>query len=111
MSEDERPEEDPDQDELVAAFAALGGPLTANEFVRLLGSDEYYGVDISPSPTRSLARAGHQTVTGPHSPRPIRGRSGCSPRRAPMHKNTVGRSRWTKPGRRPSGQLRECVGR
>lgn len=46
MSEDELPEEDADQDELVAAFAALGGPLTADEFVRLLGSDEYYGVVV-----------------------------------------------------------------
>jgi hypothetical protein len=46
MSEDERPEEDPGQDEPVAAFAALGGPPTADEFIRLLGSDEYYGVVV-----------------------------------------------------------------
>lgn len=42
MSQDERPGEDRDQDELIAAFAALGGPLTWDEFARLLGSDEYY---------------------------------------------------------------------
>lgn len=43
MSEDERPGEERDQDELIAAFAALGGPLTWDEFMRLLGSDDYYG--------------------------------------------------------------------
>src|ERR1700719_4651530 len=44
MSEDERPGEERGQDELIAAFAALGGPLTLDEFMRLLGSEEYYGV-------------------------------------------------------------------
>jgi len=43
MSEDERPGEDDGQDELIAAFAALGGRLTGDEFMRLLGSAEYYG--------------------------------------------------------------------
>jgi RNA polymerase sigma factor (sigma-70 family) len=43
MSEDERPDEEQGQDELIAAFAALGGPLTDAEFLQLLGSDEYYG--------------------------------------------------------------------
>jgi len=42
MSEDERPGEQ-GQDELIAAFAALGGPLTRDEFMRLPGSDKYYG--------------------------------------------------------------------
>jgi hypothetical protein len=31
--------------------------------------------------------------------------------RAPLHKNTVGRSRWTIARGRPSGQLRGCAGR
>jgi DNA-directed RNA polymerase specialized sigma24 family protein len=44
MSEDERPGEERGRDELIAAFAALGGRLTLDEFMRLLGSDEYYGV-------------------------------------------------------------------
>jgi RNA polymerase sigma factor (sigma-70 family) len=44
MSEDERPEEERGQDELIAAFAALGGRLTTDELMRLLGSEEYYGV-------------------------------------------------------------------
>jgi DNA-directed RNA polymerase specialized sigma24 family protein len=42
MSENERPEEERGQDELIAAFAALGGRLTADELMRLLGSEEYY---------------------------------------------------------------------
>jgi DNA-directed RNA polymerase specialized sigma24 family protein len=47
MSEDERPEDERDQDELIAAFAALDGQLAADELMRLLGperiSQEYYG--------------------------------------------------------------------
>jgi DNA-directed RNA polymerase specialized sigma24 family protein len=43
MGEDERPGEEHGQDELIAAFAALGGPLTRDELMRLLGSDQYYG--------------------------------------------------------------------
>lgn len=43
MSDDERPGEDPGQDELIAAFAALGGRLTEDELMRLLGSAEYKG--------------------------------------------------------------------
>jgi DNA-directed RNA polymerase specialized sigma24 family protein len=43
MSQDERPGEERGQEELIAAFAALGGPLTDAEFLRLLGSDEYCG--------------------------------------------------------------------
>jgi DNA-directed RNA polymerase specialized sigma24 family protein len=44
MSEDERPGDDEGQEELIAGFAALGGPLTGDELLRLLGSDdEYYG--------------------------------------------------------------------
>lgn len=43
MSDDERPGEDPGQDELIAAFAALGGRLTEDELMRLLGSAEYHG--------------------------------------------------------------------
>ena len=43
MSDDERPEEEQGQDELIAAFAALGGRLTADELMRLLGSEDYYG--------------------------------------------------------------------
>jgi hypothetical protein len=43
MSEDERPGDEHGQDELIAAFAALGGRLTGEEFMRLLGSAEYYG--------------------------------------------------------------------
>ncbi len=46
MSQDERPDEEPGQDELIAAFAALGGPLTDAEFMQLLGSDEYYGTMV-----------------------------------------------------------------
>lgn len=46
MSEDERPDEERGPDELIAAFAALGGPLTDAEFVQLLGSDEYYGTMV-----------------------------------------------------------------
>lgn len=42
MSEDERPEDEHGQDELIAAFAALGGPLTGDELARLLGSAEYH---------------------------------------------------------------------
>ena len=41
MSQGERPEED-GQDELRAAFAALGGRLTWAELAWLLGSDEYH---------------------------------------------------------------------
>jgi len=40
VSEDERPGEERGQDELITAFAALGGPLTRDEFRRMLGSDE-----------------------------------------------------------------------
>lgn len=40
MSHDEQPEPD-GQDELYAAFEALGGPLTWDEFTQLLGSDQY----------------------------------------------------------------------
>jgi DNA-directed RNA polymerase specialized sigma24 family protein len=43
MNEDERPGEEHGQDELIAAFAALGGPLTGEELMRLLGSGEYSG--------------------------------------------------------------------
>jgi DNA-directed RNA polymerase specialized sigma24 family protein len=39
VSEDEEPE-------MVAAFAALGGPLSMDEFVRLLGSEEYHGAVV-----------------------------------------------------------------
>jgi DNA-directed RNA polymerase specialized sigma24 family protein len=46
MSQDERPGEERGQEELIAAFAALGGPLTDAEFLRLLGSDEYCGVMV-----------------------------------------------------------------
>jgi DNA-directed RNA polymerase specialized sigma24 family protein len=46
MSEDERPDGEQGQDELIAAFAALGGPLTDAEFMQLLGSDEYYGMMV-----------------------------------------------------------------
>ena len=42
MGQDERSEDDHGQDELIAAFAALGGRLTEGELIRLLGSDEYY---------------------------------------------------------------------
>jgi RNA polymerase sigma factor (sigma-70 family) len=42
MSQDDRPEADDGQDELCAAFAALGGRLTWDELTRVLGSDEYY---------------------------------------------------------------------
>jgi hypothetical protein len=50
MSEDERPGEERGRDELIAAFAALGGRLTLDEFMRLLGSDEYYGVLVRQQP-------------------------------------------------------------
>jgi DNA-directed RNA polymerase specialized sigma24 family protein len=43
MSRDERPGDEHGHDELIAAFAALGGRLTGDEFMRLLGSAEYYG--------------------------------------------------------------------
>jgi hypothetical protein len=43
MSEDERLGDEHGQDELIAAFAALGGRLTGDEFMRLLNSDAYYG--------------------------------------------------------------------
>jgi DNA-directed RNA polymerase specialized sigma24 family protein len=43
VSEDERPGDEHGQDELIAAFAALGGRLTGEEFMRLVGSAEYYG--------------------------------------------------------------------
>jgi DNA-directed RNA polymerase specialized sigma24 family protein len=43
MSDDERPGDERGQDELIAAFAALGGRLTGDEFMRLLGSAECYG--------------------------------------------------------------------
>jgi RNA polymerase sigma factor (sigma-70 family) len=44
MSGPERPGEDEGQQELIAGFAALGGPLTGDELLRLLGSDDaYYG--------------------------------------------------------------------
>jgi hypothetical protein len=42
MSEDERPGDGHGQDELIAGFAALGGRLTGDELIRLLGSDQYY---------------------------------------------------------------------
>jgi RNA polymerase sigma factor (sigma-70 family) len=42
MSQDDRPEDEDGQDELYAAFAALGGRLTWDELTRLLGSDEHY---------------------------------------------------------------------
>lgn len=41
--EDERPGDDQGRDELIAAFTALGSPLTGDELMRLLGSYEYYG--------------------------------------------------------------------
>jgi hypothetical protein len=43
MSEDEQPGEEHGQDELIAAFAALGGRLTAGELMRLLKAGEYSG--------------------------------------------------------------------
>jgi hypothetical protein len=43
MSEDERPGEEHGQDELIAAFAALGGRLTAEELMRLLKAGEFPG--------------------------------------------------------------------
>jgi Sigma-70, region 4 len=43
MSEDERPGEEHGQDELIAAFAALGGRLTAGELMRLLEAGEFSG--------------------------------------------------------------------
>jgi len=43
MSEDEQPGEEHGQDELIAAFAALGGRLTAEELMRLLKAGEYSG--------------------------------------------------------------------
>jgi DNA-directed RNA polymerase specialized sigma24 family protein len=46
MSEDEQRGEERGQDELIAAFAALGGPLTGAEFIQLLGTAEYYGVMV-----------------------------------------------------------------
>ena len=46
MSQDERPGEERGHEELIATFAALGGPLTDAEFMRLLGSDEYCGVMV-----------------------------------------------------------------
>ena len=46
MSQDERPEEEDGQEELCAAFAALGGRLTWDELTRLLGSDEYYAATV-----------------------------------------------------------------
>ena len=46
VSQDERPEEEDVQEELCAAFAALGGRLTWDELTRLLGSDEYYGAVV-----------------------------------------------------------------
>jgi hypothetical protein len=42
MIADEPPGEEHGQDDLAAAFAALGGRLTGDEFMRLVGSDEYY---------------------------------------------------------------------
>jgi len=42
MSEDGQPADEPGQDELIAAFAALGGKLTKGELEQLLGSEEYY---------------------------------------------------------------------
>jgi hypothetical protein len=46
MSQDERPGEEPGPDELIAAFAALGGPLTDAEFLRLAESDEFCGAMV-----------------------------------------------------------------
>jgi DNA-directed RNA polymerase specialized sigma24 family protein len=43
VNQDERPGEKHGQDELIAAFAALGGRLTRDEVMRLLGSDEHAG--------------------------------------------------------------------
>ena len=43
MSQGERPGEEHGQDELIAAFAALGGRLTAGELMRLLKAGEYSG--------------------------------------------------------------------
>lgn len=43
MSGDDRPGHENGQDELIAGFAALGGRLTGDELMRLLGSAEYYG--------------------------------------------------------------------
>ena len=43
MSEDEQPGEEHGQDELIAAFAALSGRLTAEELMRLLKAGEYSG--------------------------------------------------------------------
>jgi hypothetical protein len=42
MSQDDRPEDEEGQEELYAAFAALGGRLTWDELTRLLGSDDYH---------------------------------------------------------------------
>jgi RNA polymerase sigma factor (sigma-70 family) len=46
VSRDEEPEDEDGQDELCAAFAALGGRLTWTELARLLGSDEYYATVV-----------------------------------------------------------------
>jgi predicted RNA polymerase sigma factor len=44
MSQDERPDEDEGQDDLYAAFEALGGRLTWDELTRLLDSGKYHAV-------------------------------------------------------------------
>jgi hypothetical protein len=44
MSEDGQPADERGQDELIAAFAALGGKLTKGELVQLLGSEEYHSI-------------------------------------------------------------------
>jgi DNA-directed RNA polymerase specialized sigma24 family protein len=43
MTQDQRPGDEHGQDELIAAFAALGGPLTGDELRRLLRSGKYDG--------------------------------------------------------------------
>ena len=43
MSEDEWLGDERGLDELIAAFAALGGRLTGDEFMRLLGCGAYHG--------------------------------------------------------------------
>jgi hypothetical protein len=87
MSEDERSGDEYGQDELIAAFAALGGRLTGDEFIRLLGSAEYYGRVVrlaglllagDTAAADDVARARWHHVRSRHrrkeNPSPIRGK-------------------------------------
>ncbi len=109
MSEDERPGEERGQDELIAAFAALGGRLTAEELMRLLKAGQYSGAlvrlatvlldgdtAVAEAIVRDSLAALQHTWTGPADPGTVR---------VHLCQAVVNRTRSTRRHRAPGGRV------